>query len=275
MTSRFGNRTEIKNMSSFRFIMEALEYETKRQAALLESGREVEQETRLFDESKKITLPMRSKEDAPDYRYFPDPDLVDVEIDTEFLRRIEEAMPELPDQKIRRMMEQHGIPEKDVLVLTRERAVSEFFETCIPLCDDKRRLSSWITKDLFKLLNETATPIEDCPVSAEGFSRLVNLITRGDITERIARTVLEAMFKTGDTPEVIIERNGLKPIQDEDLLEAILDQVLAENPQLVEQIQGGVRKPVDYLVGQVMKRTKGKADAKRVKELLARRLGSP
>ncbi len=264
----YGNRAEIKNMASFKFIMEALEYEVKRQLKILHSGKEPSQETRLFHEEKKITVSMRSKEDAPDYRYFPDPDLVEFEIDQEFIEKIQEGMPELPDQKVNRIIKDYRISRKDALILTKDRNVSEFFERCAAFCDDRAKLSSWMIKDLFKLLNEAAISIEKCPVPPKEFSTLVNLISKGDITEQIGRTVLGIMFETGEDPESIINRRGLRPIHDEEQLERVLSEVMSENPEAVEKIRGGMTNPIDFLIGQVMKKTEGKANPKKVREII-------
>lgn len=270
--SGFGDRAEIKNMSSFRFIADALEYEIRRQSDIIEAGGRVDQETRLFDEGSKTTLSMRSKENAPDYRYFPDPDLVEVEIDREFIREIRKSIPELPDQKLNRIMELFEIPKSDAMILTKDKAVSDFFGTCAPLSQDRKRLGHWIIKELFRLLNDASVKIEACKVTPENFSRLINLITRGDITEAIGRTVLEEMFQSGKNPESIINDKGLSPLSDTGLLKKILDEVMAENPKVVDAILAGEPKPIDFLIGQVMRRTKGKADAKKVKELLQQRL---
>jgi aspartyl-tRNA(Asn)/glutamyl-tRNA(Gln) amidotransferase subunit B len=267
-----GNRAEIKNMASFKFIADALEYEIKRQSALIESGRQVPQETRLFDEGKKITRPMRSKEDAPDYRYFPDPDLIEVEIDREFLQGIEDSVPELPDQKLDHLIKNLGIPRHDAIVLTRDKKVTGFFENCALYCHNRNRLSHWITKDLFKLLNDRSLTIEQCPIRPKDFSQLINLIDRGDITDSIGRTVLNDMFKTGKDPKAIIEAKGLRPIEDTDLLEQVLDEVISENPDVVSKIKQGITKPIAFLIGQVMKKTHGKAHAKKLSELIHKKL---
>jgi aspartyl-tRNA(Asn)/glutamyl-tRNA(Gln) amidotransferase subunit B len=271
----YGNRAEIKNMASFKFIMEALQYEVERQLEIVQSGGEPSQETRLFDEDKKTTLPMRSKEDAPDYRYFPDPDLVEIDIDRDFVEEIQNSMPELPDQKVNRITKEYGIPKKDALILTKDKGVSDFFERCTANCDDRDRLSSWMIKDLFKLLNEAATPIEKCPISPLHFSTLINLISKGEITDKIGRTVLEIMFETSEDPESIINKRGLRPIQDEELLESVLNEVMAENTAVVNKIKAGVTNPIDFLIGQVMKRTEGKANPKKVRELLRKKLPRP
>jgi aspartyl-tRNA(Asn)/glutamyl-tRNA(Gln) amidotransferase subunit B len=269
---KFGNRAEIKNMGSFRFIMDALEYEIKRQSEILESGEPIPQETRLFDEQKKITLPMRSKEDAPDYRYFPDPDLVEIEIDQHLVQRIKETMTELPDQKVDRIIQEYQIPREDALILTKNKGVSDYFENCATHCRDWKRLSKWMIKDLFKLLNDASKTIEQCPIAPEHFSQLVNLITRNEITENIARTVLEEMFETSAGPESIIQEKGLKPIQDTDTLMRIIEKVITDNPDVVRQIKAGVTKPIGFLIGQVMNETAGKANPKMVKELIHKTL---
>ncbi|UCF85668.1 MAG: Asp-tRNA(Asn)/Glu-tRNA(Gln) amidotransferase subunit GatB, partial [Desulfobacteraceae bacterium] len=268
----FGNRAEIKNMASFRFITDALEYEIKRQSKVLESAGRVSQETRLFDEEKKITRPMRSKEDAPDYRYFPDPDLIEIEIDQEFLQGIANRMPELPDQKLNHIINNFGIPRHDAMVLTRDKKVSDFFERCSLYCKDRNKLSHWIIKDLFKLLNDSSLTIEECPIQPKDFSQLINLTDRGDITDSIGREVLKEMFETGKDPEFIIEAKGLKPIQDRDLLEKLVDEVTAENPDAVSKIKQGMTKPIDFLIGQVMKKTRGKAHPQKVRELVHKKL---
>ena len=264
----YGNRAEIKNMASLKFIAEALEYEVKRQLKILQSGEEPSQETRLFHEGKRITVSMRSKEDAPDYRYFPDPDLVEFEINQELVEQIRKGMPELPDQKVNRIIKDYRISRKDALILTKDRSVSEYFERCAVFCDDRVRLSSWMIKDLFKLLNEATVPIEKCPIPPKGFSTLINLISKDDITDQIGRTVLGIMFETGKDPESIINKRGLKPIQDEERLERVLNEVMAENPEAVKKIREGMTSPIDFLIGQVMKKTEGKANPKKLREII-------
>ena len=271
-STEFGNRSEIKNMSSFRFMMEAIEFEIKRQREIIESGGQVDQETRLFDEAQKVTLAMRSKEDAPDYRYFPDPDLLEVDIDKDFVESLRKSMPELPDHKLNRIIEEYGIPKNDALILTKDKAVSDFFGECAIICDDAKRLSNWIIKELFTLLNEASTTIAQCRITADSFSKLINLISKGVVTERIGRTVLEEMFKTGTDPDSIIEEKGLKPIDDDETLGKMLDLVISDNPEAVEQIKAGETKPIDYLLGQVMRQTKGKANPKKVRDLIINKL---
>jgi len=259
-------------MASFRFILDALEYEVKRQSDILESGDEVHQETRLFDEERKITLPMRSKEDAPDYRYFPDPDLVEIELDHDFVNKIRKRMPELPDQKVARLMEAYGIPKSDVLILTKERGVSEYFTACAEICEDRKKLSRWIIKELFKLLNKDCVSIEKCPINPDDFSRLIDLVSLGEITDKMGRAILEEMFERRVGPDAIITEKGLKPIHDIRALEKFVDAVLEEHPEAVAKVKQGNRKPVDYLIGQVMRKTHGKAKPMEVGELVKKKL---
>ncbi|MEW6668418.1 MAG: Asp-tRNA(Asn)/Glu-tRNA(Gln) amidotransferase subunit GatB [Thermodesulfobacteriota bacterium] len=271
-TERFGNRTELKNMTSFRFILEALEHEIGRQSDLLHSGGEVLQETRLFDERKKITLPMRSKEDAPDYRYFPDPDLVRVEADEDMIARIRETIPELPDRKVVRLAEEYGIPREDILILTRDRAVSEYFAAGAAECPDKVRLGRWIIKDLFKVLNESRLGIGECPIEPGPFARLVNLVAAGEITDAMGRSMLKEMFDRKCGPEELMKDPAFRPIRDMDVVEKAVEEVLAENPEAVSKIRSGTPEPLNFLIGRVMRKTGGKADAKKVRALLRERI---
>jgi aspartyl-tRNA(Asn)/glutamyl-tRNA(Gln) amidotransferase subunit B len=268
----YGNRAEIKNMASLRFIMDALEYEIQRQSDILQSGGELRQETRLFDERKKVTLPMRSKEDAPDYRYFPDPDLLEIDLDQEFIEKIRRKMPELPDQKVNRLIEEYDIPKRDILILTKDKSVSDYFIACAQLCEDPKRLSRWIIKELFTILKKSSAPMEKCPVSPTDFSRLVQLVSQGEVTDKMGRTVLEEMFEKGVSPDTVIEEKGLKPIHDLSALEEAVDAVLAENPKVVAKIKEGNKKPVDYLIGQVMKKTHGMAKPKDLGKLIENKL---
>ena len=269
---RFGDRSEIKNMASFKYIGDALEYEIRRQAEVLQSGGTLNQETRLFDEEKKITQPMRSKENAPDYRYFPDPDLLEIEIDHPFIQEIENSLPELPDQKLNRLIDRFGISRHDALLLTRNKEVSLFFENCAIYCNDRKRLGRWIIKDLYKLLKDSAHTIENCPIRPKNFSLLINRIVSGEITENIGRTVLVEMFKTGKDPDSIIKGKNLQPIQDAGLLDEIVQKVMTENPAIISQIKQGKKKLVNFLIGQVMERTDGKAPAEKVVQLIQKKL---
>lgn len=268
----FGNRTEIKNMSSFKFITEALEYEIKRQRKLLQSGQQVKQETRLFDEQKKITRPMRSKEDAPDYRYFPDPDLIDVELDQAFIDSIKQSLPVLPDQKKKNFINEFGISANDAQILTKDKHVADYFSACAVLCADRQKLSRWIIKEFFKLLNESGVSILESRISPDNFTRFITLLSNDEITDSIGREVLTEMFSSGKSPQKIIQEKDLKPIQDDDLLSELLNDLFAKNEKIVNQIREGEVKLIDFLIGQVMRATRGKANPKRVKELIVRQL---
>ncbi len=270
-TQGFGNRAEIKNMASFKFIMDALEYEIKRQLEMRKSGGYIDQETRLFDEKKRITLPMRTKEDAPDYRYFPDPDLVEIKIDQKSIRMIKDSIPELPDSKADRIIEEYDMPKNDALILIKDKKIVDYFEASAHFCQDRKKLGRWIIKDLFKLLKEAGLSVERCPVKPKDFSQLINHLSNGDITDRIARTVLEEMFKTGTGPESIIDKKGLRPIQDTGTLGKILDEVMSENPKAVRKIAQGDTKPIGFLVGEVMKKTNGRAHPAKTKGLIHKR----
>jgi aspartyl-tRNA(Asn)/glutamyl-tRNA(Gln) amidotransferase subunit B len=199
---------------------------------------------------------------------------VEIELDEDFIDKIRKKMPELPDQRIRRLMEEFDVPRDEVLILTKEKAVSDYFTTCALSCADRKRLSRWIIKDLFKLLNKACLPMEKCPVLPDHFSTLVNLIAKGEVTEKMARVILEEMFEKGVSPEAVIESAGLKPIQDSGALEKIVDEVLEKNPEAVAKIKEGNKKPVDFLIGQVMKSTRGKADPAALTKLIQKKLRS-
>ncbi len=268
----FNERVEIKNMSSFKFIMDALQYEIKRQSELLSANKKIVQETRLFDERKRVTVPMRTKEDAPDYRYFPEPDLVELDISPEFVLQIKSKIPELPAEKVKRFTEKYGIPRSEVLILTKQREVADYFEECARYTSNYKRLSLWIINELFRLLKGSGISIKECPVKPESLSELINLTSEGSITEQIAKSVLEDMFATGKSPSQIIKEKDIKVIQEEDILSQIVEEVISENQQIVEKIKGGKMQPVNFLVGQVMKKTRGQADAKLVREMILQKL---
>jgi aspartyl-tRNA(Asn)/glutamyl-tRNA(Gln) amidotransferase subunit B len=268
----FGNRAEIKNMSSIKFIMEALEYEVNRQKDILQSGGQVVQETRLFDEKKKITLPMRSKEDAPDYRYFPDPDLIEVELKPEFIENIRNNLPVFPDERIRQLMETYRIPQDEAMVLTRDKGVADYFNEAAVDCQDHRRLARYVVNDLLKLLHEASVPIERLKITPSNLAQLINLVSNGEITDNIGKIVLEEMFQSGSDPQTIIHQKDLKPIQDSSTLESLLDKVLAKNPQAVELVKSGKTGSINFIIGKVMAETKGKANPQKLREMLEKKL---
>ena len=269
----YGNRAEIKNVSSFKSVVDALDYEIKRQVELLQSAGQVSQETRLFDEKERVTVPMRTKEDAPDYRYFPDPDLVDLEMDRTFIEDIETSMPALPEEMVNRLTNEFGVPRNNALILARDKKIANFFVASAERCEDSQKLCHWIIKELFTLLNQASISIKACPVSPRGFAELINKISRGEINDKTGRAVLEKMFETGGTPERIITERGLKLIDDTAVLQRIVDEVFTEHPQAVSQLEQGMTKPVSFLIGQVMKKTNGRAHPKIARDLIRKRLG--
>ena len=215
---------------------------------------------------------MRGKEDAPDYRYFPEPDLVELDTDSAFIEAIKREMPELPDQRVERFISAYGITQNEAFVLTKDRQTAEYFENCVPHCKSCRKLSTWIAKDLFRLLNENSLSIEQCNIPPIHFGRLMDLVEEGEITDAIARVVLEEMFKTGKSPEAIINEKDLKPVQEQGIIESLVDQIMEDNPGTVAKIREGNPEPLNFLIGQVMRKTKGRADPKKVREILEQKL---
>ncbi len=267
-----NTRCEIKNVNSIRFLRQAIEYEARRQVELIEDGGRVVQETRLFDSRKGETRSMRSKEFAHDYRYFPDPDLLPLELDADWVARIKETLPELPDEKKARFVAEYGLSVYDATVLVAERETAEYFERAAK-GHDAKAVANWITGDLFAALNRTGKSISDSPVAAEHIGGLVALIQDGTISGRLAKDVFEAMVETGKPPAAIVEEKGLRQVTDTGAIEAIVDQVLAANPKQAEQFRSGEDKVMGWLVGQVMKASQGKANPKMVNEILRKKRG--
>jgi aspartyl-tRNA(Asn)/glutamyl-tRNA(Gln) amidotransferase subunit B len=271
----FGTRTEIKNLNSFRFLEQAMVHERQRQIDLLEEGGQVVQETRLFDSERGVTLSMRSKEEAHDYRYFPDPDLLPVVIDTAWLDAVQRDLPELPDEKRRRFQEQHGLPAYDADLLCQSRDLADYFEETVRLHDDPKAVSNWMMGHLLRELNrEGAPPVAEAPVTPRHLAGMLDLVRGGTISSNIAKEVFEAMWSTGRTAEEVVEEKGLRQITDTSAIEAAVDEVLAANPKEVEAYRAGKTKLMGFFVGQVMRATKGKANPQAVNELVARKLGS-
>ena len=269
---KFGTKAEVKNLNSFRFLKQALDYEIVRQIALLESGGRVVQETRLYNPDLDETFTMRSKEDAHDYRYFPEPDLVPLRISEAWMTRVQSEMPELPARKRARFMEM-GLREYDAEVLTQTRAASEYFETAAQVSGDAKTTANWVMGDLMGLLKGEGKEIADSPIQPEHLGELVKLISSGDLSGKLAKEIFPKMFATGDAPGVIIEREGLKQISDSGALEKIISDVIAGNPKQVEQYKGGKTTVINFLVGQAMKATRGQANVTVVTELLKQKLG--
>ena len=270
---KFGTKAEIKNLNSFRFLKQALDYEIARQVALLESGGKVVQETRLYDPDGGETHAMRSKEHAHDYRYFPEPDLVPLRISAEWLDRVRASMPELPAAKRARFVSEFGLREYDAAVLTAARPTAEYFERAAAVSGDARTTANWVMGDLAGLLKAAGKEIGESPVSAERLGELVALIGKGEISGKLAKQIFEKMAAGEESAAVIIEREGLKQINDAGALDAVIQDVLARNPKQVEQYRGGKTAVLGFLVGQVMKATRGQANPAAVNELMRSKLG--
>ncbi len=270
---KFGTKAEVKNLNSFRFLKLALDHEIERQIALIEGGGRVVQETRLYNPDSGETVSMRSKEEAHDYRYFPEPDLVPVRISDEWRERIRASMPELPALKRKRFTEVYGLKEYDANVLTASRDLSEYYEQAVKASTDPKAVANWVMGDLMGLLNAEGKDITQSPVSAQHLGELVKMITSNEISGAIAKKIFPKMVETGDAPGVIKEREGLSQISDTGAIEKIVDEVIAANPKQVEQYKGGKTTVIGFLVGQVMKASKGQAAPAVVNDLLKQKLG--
>jgi len=269
-------RTETKNVNSVRFAMQAVEIEAERQIDVYESGGEVVQETRLFDAERGETRPMRSKEFAHDYRYFPDPDLLPIELSEEFVEAIRASLPELPDAKKQRFIADFGLSAYDAGVLVAERETAEYFEAVAAGGNkgarDPKQAANWVTSNLFGALKKAGREITDSPVSAGNLGKLIDLIGNATISSRIAKDVFEIMVETGGDPEAIVEEKGLKQVTDTGAIEGAIDDIIAGNPNQVEQFRSGNEKIIGWFVGQVMKATQGKANPGMVNQILREKL---
>ncbi len=271
---QFGTRTELKNMNSFRHVEKALEYEIKRQIKILEDGEEVVQETRLWDASQNITISMRGKEEAHDYRYFPDPDLVPLRVEREWIEEIRRSLPELPDQKKERFIQEYRIPEYDAEILTTTKALANYFEACVRLFPDPKTVSNWMMGDLLRELKKDDRDVDQCPVTPQHLAGMLSMVKDGTISGKIAKDVFEEMYRTGEMPDRIVQERGWIQIHDTGAIEGAIEAVLQANPKLVQDYQQGKEKVFGFLVGEVMKQTKGKANPKLVNELLKKILQS-
>ncbi|MBT8127445.1 MAG: Asp-tRNA(Asn)/Glu-tRNA(Gln) amidotransferase subunit GatB [Gammaproteobacteria bacterium] len=268
----FGTRAEIKNMNSFRFVERAINHEIERQIDLIEDGGEVVQETRLYDANKDETRPMRSKEEANDYRYFPDPDLLPVFIDDVYLDQVRKLLPELPDQKKQRYIQTFGLSSYDASVLTSSRELADYFEIVTAKTGDAKLSANWISGELAARLNKEELEIGASRVSAEAYAELLTRIKDNTISGKIAKDVFEAMWNGEGSADEIIGSRGLKQITDSGAIEAMVDAVVASNPEQFEQLKGGKDKLMGFFVGQVMKASKGKANPAQVNELMRKKL---
>ncbi|MBW1743072.1 MAG: Asp-tRNA(Asn)/Glu-tRNA(Gln) amidotransferase subunit GatB [Deltaproteobacteria bacterium] len=273
-TDTLGTRIELKNMNSFRHVENALTYEIKRQKASVEDGRELVQETRLWDEDKGVTVSMRSKEEAHDYRYFPDPDLLPLVIDEAWIDEVRETLPELPDEKRARFVEAYGIPSYDAEVLTSSRALADYFEACVKQFPEPKTVSNWVMGSILATLKAENKIIEESPISPERLAELLRLIDSGVISGKIAKAVFDDMVLSGKAPETIVQEKGLVQVTDTDEISEVVNQVLSEHEKEVTDYKGGKTKLLGFFVGQVMKATRGKANPKIVNEILKEKLES-
>jgi len=259
-------------MNSFRHVEKALEYEIKRQIEVLEDGGEVVQETRLWDVNQGVTISMRGKEEAHDYRYFPDPDLVPLKIEEDWIEKIRKDLPELPDQKKERFVRQYQIPEYDAEILTSTKAMANYFEESVRLFPEPKTVSNWMMGDLLRELKRDEREIDLCPVTPQYLSEMLSMIKEGTISGKIAKDVFEEMYRTGERPEKIVREKGWVQILDEREIEKAIERAMEVNTKQVEDYRKGKEKIFGFFVGEVMKQTKGKANPKLVNELLKKKL---
>jgi aspartyl-tRNA(Asn)/glutamyl-tRNA(Gln) amidotransferase subunit B len=267
-TSKFGTRTEMKNLNSFKAIARAIEGERARQIELLESGKAVVQETRRWDDNKEYSYAMRSKEDAQDYRYFPEPDLVPVVISDEWIAEVKARQPEMREEKMVRYQKEFGLPEYDAEIITGDKKFADLFEATTNLCGKPKKVSNWIMVETIRLLKDNGMAPDQITFSPVHFAKLIDLADSGAITNTVAKEVFELIFKEDIDPEQYVEEKGLKTVNDEGALRAAVEQVIADNPQSVEDYRNGKEKAIGFLVGQTMKAMKGKANPGLVNQIL-------
>ena len=268
----FGTRTETKNVNSFRFVKQAIEYEIERQIEVIEDGGRIVQETRLFDPNSGTTRSMRGKEEAHDYRYFPDPDLVPLMISADWVEDARLCLPELPEAKRARYLAELGLPEYDAEVLTASRELAEYFEACTALFPQPKSVANWVMGEVTRALNEDGKGIAESPVTPQLLAALLQLIDKGTISGKIAKTVFDEMYKTGKEPAAIVEEKGLVQVSDTGEIERIIDEIMGANAGQVEEYRGGKEKVFGFFVGQVMRASKGKANPSVVNDLLLKKL---
>ncbi|MFN8790228.1 MAG: Asp-tRNA(Asn)/Glu-tRNA(Gln) amidotransferase subunit GatB [Bdellovibrionales bacterium] len=270
-----GTKVELKNLNSFRFIEKAVEFEVERQIEALESGEKIIQETRLYDPDKNRTYSMRAKEDAQDYRYFPDPDLLPVHVTDEHIEKLRQSLPELPLERARRFMRDHALPEYDANVLTAERDLADFYEETAKVSGNPKASSNWIMTEMIRELNQKNMKLSQSPISPANLGRLIQLIDRQVISGKIGKSVFAEMWTTGQEAQAIIQEKGLTQITDDSELEKIVTQILAANPSQVQDFKAGKTKILGYLVGAIMKATKGQANPEAVNRILMEKLKGP
>lgn len=263
-----GTRTEMKNLNSFRAITHAIEGERERQIELLESGKKVVQETRRWDDDKRESYAMRSKEDAQDYRYFPDPDLVPIAVSDKVLEDIRSRQPEFHDEKMKRYKEEYDIPDYDIAIITGSKQMADIFEETVNICKQPKKVSNWLMVETLRLLKEKSMEPEQITFSPLNLAKLIQLADKKVINSSVAKEVFEVMFERDIDPEEYVEKSGLKSVNDEDALRQVIEEVIAENPQSVADYRNGKEKAIGFLVGQTMKRMKGKAEPGAVNKIL-------
>ena len=265
---KFGTRTETKNLNSFRAIARSIEFEIQRQKEILESGGKVYQETRRWDDEAGEGYAMRTKEEANDYRYFPEPDLMPIRLSDEYINNIKDTLPELPESRKKRYIEELGLPEYDAGIITSSKTLSDFFESATKSCGNAKAVSNWIMTDIIRVAREKGVEYNELPFTPEQFAKLITLIDKGTISGSIAKKVFEEMVETGKEPEKIVEEKGLVQISDEGAIKEVVDKIIAANPQSVEDYKNGKDRALGFLVGQCMKEMKGKGNPQILNKLI-------
>jgi len=271
-SGKLGTKTELKNMNSFKWVKNALEYEVDRQSALLDNGERVTQDTRLWNVEKGLTISMRSKEEAHDYRYFPEPDLVPFLVSRELVAEVRKSIPELPKEKMARFVSQYSIPEYDASVLTQELMTADFFEKTVKLHNNPKSISNWIMGDINAILNEKNVDIDGAKLSPASLAAMVKMIDDGVISVKIAKEILPEITEKGGSPQALVEKKGLTQISDAIELENVVKKVIKANDKSVNDYKAGKKNALAHLVGEIMKETRGKANPKIVNELLLKKL---
>ncbi len=268
----FGTKVEMKNINSFKFVKDAIEYEIKRQTKVLNEGGKIHQETRLWNIDRGETAVMRSKEEAHDYRYFPDPDLVPLHIADEWIEELRKTVPELPAARQKRFLMDYGLPEYDAGLLTSSKSLGDYFEACVKLFDQPKQVSHWVMGELLRELNNSGMDASVSPVGPERFVHLLQLVEKGTISLKTARDIFPELYVSGKTPEQLVQEKGLTQVSDEGTLEKMIDEVVVKNPAQVAQYKSGKEQVLGFLVGQVMKASSGKANPGKVNEMLKKKL---
>lgn len=269
---KMGTKVEIKNMNSFRSLFRALSYEDERQRFALKQGEKLVQETRHWDDAAGVTQPLRSKEEAFDYRYFPEPDLVPIEPDPAWVEELRGRLPELPQERLRRFREQYGLSDEIAMMLTSEKALADYFERAVETGQDPVELAKWIAGDLVALLKDAVVPIRSCPLEPRGLGELVALVAQKIISGKMAKDVLKEAFDTGKGPKEIVDARGLSQIADAGELDSVVDEVIVANPEAAEDLRSGKEQALKFLMGQVMKKTRGQANPEMASDLLKKKL---